>query len=189
MPLILLIAASLVVFFYGVTLYNGLVRLKHEVSQSWADIDTLLAQRHEALAQLVDTCRQHSLCVPATLSLLMETRAMLSEAVRAANVGRIGELEGQLRSLTSQLFAVAEAHPAHQTDAQLSHLVPYLRQLEDNIADRCERYNDAVNLNNVRIAQFPVVVVASLFGFRSARPLRFAQAEKHHVEVNARGQR
>jgi LemA protein len=189
MPLILLIAACLVVFFYGVTLYNGLVRLRHEVSQSWADIDTLLAQRHEALAQLVDTCTRHSLCAPATLNQLMETRAMLSEAVRAANVGRMGELEGQLRSLTSQLFAVAEAHPAHQTDAQLSHLVQYLRQLEDNIADRRERYNNAVNLNNVRIAQFPVAVVASLFGFRPAQPLRFAQAEQHHIDVHARHQR
>jgi LemA protein len=189
MPLILFIAACLVVLFYAITRYNGLVRLKHEVSQSWADIDVLLAQRHEALATLVDMCRQHSQCEPATLSQAMETRTMLSEATRAANVGRMGELEGQLRSLTSQLFAAAEAHPAPQADAQLSQLVQQLRQLEDSIADRCARYNDAVNLNNVRIAQFPDVIVASLFSFRPAQPLRFAQAEKRHLDVPALHQR
>jgi LemA protein len=170
-------------------LYNGLVRLKHEVSKSWANIDVLLKQRHEELPKLVDVCRHYSQFEQATLTQVMEARAMLSEAARTANVGRIGELEGQLRSLTSQIFAVAEAYPALQADAQFSHLAQRITQLEDSIADRRELYNEAVNLNNVRIEQFPDVVVASLFSFRPARPLRFAEAEKRDVDVNALFQR
>ena len=189
MPFILFIAACLVVLFYGVMLYNGLIRLKHEVSKCWANIDVLLKQRHEELPKLVDVCRHYSQFEQATLTQVMEARAMLSEAARTANVGRIGELEGQLRSLTSQIFAVAEAYPALQADAQFSHLAQRITQLEDSIADRRELYNEAVNLNNVRIEQFPDVVVASLFSFRPARPLRFAEAEKRDVDVNALFQR
>ncbi len=189
MPFILFLAAFAVLFFYGVMLYNGLVRLKHEVSKSWANIDVLLKQRHEELPKLVDVCRHYSQFEQDTLSRVMEARAMLSEAARAANVGRIGELEGQLRSLTGQIFAVAEAYPELKADAQYSHLALRITQLEDSIADRRELYNEAVNLNNVRIEQFPDVVIASLFSFRPAKPLRFAQAEKRDVDVNALFQR
>lgn len=189
MPFILFLAAFAVLFFYGVMLYNGLVRLKHEVSKSWANIDVLLKQRHEELPKLVDVCRHYSQFEHDTLSRVMEARAMLSEAARAANVGRIGELEGQLRSLTGQIFAVAEAYPELKADAQYSHLALRITQLEDSIADRRELYNEAVNLNNVRIEQFPDVVIASLFSFRPAKPLRFAEAEKRDVDVNALFQR
>ncbi|MBP7581788.1 LemA family protein [Vogesella sp. XCS3] len=189
MPFILFLAAFAVLFFYGVMLYNGLVRLKHEVSKSWANIDVLLKQRHEELPKLVDVCRHYSQFEQDTLSRVMEARAMLSEAARAANVGRIGELEGQLRSLTGQIFAVAEAYPELKADAQYSHLALRITQLEDSIADRRELYNEAVNLNNVRIEQFPDVVIASLFSFRPAKPLRFAEAEKRDVDVNALFQR
>lgn len=184
MPLILFLAAFAVLFFYGVALYNGLVRLKHEVSKSWANIDVLLKQRHEELPKLVDVCRHYSQFEQSTLSQVMEARAMLSEAARAANVGRIGELESQLRSLTSQIFAVAEAYPELKADQQFQHLIVRISELEESIADRRELYNEAVNNNNVRIEQFPDVLVANLCGFAAARPLRFAEAEKRDIDVH-----
>jgi len=174
---------------YGVVIYNGLVQLKHNLAKAWANIDVLLKQRHDELPKLVDVCRHYSQFEQATLSQVMEARAMLSEAARSANVGRIGELEGQLRSLTGQIFAVAEAYPELQADAQFSHLAQRITQLEDGIADRRELYNEAVNLNNVRIEQFPDVIVASLFSFRPAKPLRFADSDKRDVDIGALFQR
>ena len=43
---------------YGVTLYNNLVSLKHNVEKAWANIDVLLKQRHDELLKLVETCKQ-----------------------------------------------------------------------------------------------------------------------------------
>lgn len=189
MPFFLFMAALAVLFCYGVMLYNSLVRLKHEVSRCWANIDVLLKQRHDELPKLVDVCRHYSQFEQDTLTRVMEARAMLSEASLSANIGRIGELEGQLRGLTGQIFAVAEAYPELKADAQFSHLAQRITQLEDAIADRRELYNEAVNLNNVRIEQFPDVIVASLFSFRPARPLRFAEAEKRNVDIRALFQR
>lgn len=189
MPMFLFMAALAVLFFYGVMLYNSLVRLKHEVTRCWANIDILLKQRHDELPKLVDVCRHYSQFEQDTLTRVMEARAMLSEAARSTNVGRIGELEGQLRSLTGQIFAVAEAYPELQADAQFSHLAQRITQLEDGIADRRELYNEAVNLNNVRIEQFPDVIVASLFSFRPAKPLRFADSDKRDVDIGALFQR
>ena len=45
--------------FYVVTIYNGLVNLKHGVSKAWSNIDVLLKQRHDELPKLVETCKQY----------------------------------------------------------------------------------------------------------------------------------
>ncbi len=185
MPFFLFVSAFVVLFFYGILLYNGLVRLKHEVGKSWANIDVLLKQRHDEIPKLVDVCRHYGQFEQDTLTQVMEARAAMSEAARAGNVGRIGELEGQLRGLLGQIFAVAEAYPELKANVQFSHLAQRISQLEDGIADRRELYNEAVNNNNVRIEQFPDVFVANLFGFRTARALRFAEAEKRDVDVKA----
>ena len=44
---------------YGVTLYNNLVSLKHNVDKAWSNIDVLLKQRHDELPKLVETCKQY----------------------------------------------------------------------------------------------------------------------------------
>src|SRR5690606_628674 len=55
----LTVGALMLLAGYGVTIYNSLVRLKHQVAQAWANIDVLLKQRHDELPKLVDTCRQY----------------------------------------------------------------------------------------------------------------------------------
>jgi LemA protein len=48
-----------VALIYIVSIYNGLITLKHAVSKAWANIDVLLKQRHDELPKLVETCKQY----------------------------------------------------------------------------------------------------------------------------------
>jgi LemA protein len=57
--------------------------------------------------------------------------------------------------------------------------------LESGIAVRRELYNEAVNINNVRIEQFPDVLVARTFDFRCADLLQFAEADTADVDMRA----
>ncbi|MBI3146816.1 MAG: LemA family protein [Pseudogulbenkiania sp.] len=189
MKLILFLLLLGLPLLYAAILYNALVNLKHQVSKCWANINVLLKQRHDELPKLVEVCRQYAQFEQATLIKVMEARAAISEAARAGNIGRLGELEGGLSDLLGRLFAVAEAYPELKTDQQFFHLAQRITQLEENIADRRELYNEAVNINNVRVEQFPDVFVARLCGFRSATPLRFAGAETRDVGLKALFQR
>ena len=58
-----------------------------------------------------------------------------------------------------------------------------ISSLENGIADRRELYNEAVNLNNVRIEQFPDAFIARAFGFDEKPLLEFSQAEKADVDL------
>ena len=58
-----------------------------------------------------------------------------------------------------------------------------ISQLENAIADRRELYNDTVNLNNVRIEQFPDLIVARLFAFGTRPLLEFSAEETKDLDL------
>ena len=90
-----------------------------------------------------------------------------------------------LRLGLGNLFAVAEAYPDLKANESFRHLQTRITGLENDIADRREFYNASVNANNVRIEQFPDVIVARLLGFRSARLLEFEATAVADVNLAA----
>ncbi|HEY9100613.1 LemA family protein [Chitinimonas sp.] len=185
MPLLILLAILVLALVYLVMLYNQLVALKHNVVKSWSNIDVLLKQRHEELPKLVETCKQYAQFEQATLTRVMEARAAVASARELHDLGQLGQAETRLRASLGNLIATVEAYPELKTNEHYQHLIQRITGLEDAIADRREFYNEAVNINNVRIEQFPDVLLAKVFTFPSAQPLQFASEEKRDVDMKA----
>lgn len=169
----------------GVGLYNRLVALKHRVATAWSNIDVLLKQRHDELPKLVDTCRQYMQYEQETLEQVMQARNAVYTAREAGDVAGVSSAEGGLRAQLGKLFAVAEAYPDLKANASFQQLQARISGLETDISDRRELYNEAVNVNNATIEQFPASIVAGLFGFKPAKLLEFADVEKADVSVKA----
>ncbi len=178
----LLVALTLFVL-YGIVLYNRLVTLKHNVGMAWSNIDVLLKQRHDELPKLVETCKQYMRYERDTLEAVMRARQAVSDAQQRGDLAKLGTAESQLRLGLGQLFAVAEAYPELRANDNFRHLETRITGLENAIADRREFYNDSVNLNNVRIEQFPDVLIARPFNFGPFRLLEFTEPEKQDVNL------
>ena len=174
-----------VVVIYLVLTYNNLVRLKHNVSAAWSNIDVLLKQRHDELPKLVETCKQYMGFEQETLEKVMRARSAVQHAREEGDVGALGPAETQLRSGLMNLFAVAEAYPELKANENFQHLQARISGLENAIADRREFYNDSVNINNIRVEQFPDALVARLFGFGLRDLLEFSEEETRDVDVKA----
>ena len=168
---------------YVVTIYNGLVSLKHQISKSWANIDVLLKQRHDELPKLVDTCKQYMEYEQETLSQIIEARSSVASASEKQDIGALGAAETQLRSGLGRLFALAENYPDLKANESFQHLQARITDLENGIADRREFYNASVNINNVRIEQFPDVLIANFFSFKAFDLLEFSEGELTDVNV------
>ena len=177
------IIAALVM--YMATIYNNLVSLKHNVSKAWSNIDVLLKQRHDELPKLVETCKQYMGFEQETLEKVMQARSAVSAARERGDVSSLGPAESQLRMGLGNLFAVAEAYPELKANETFKHLQGRISGLEDAIADRREFYNESVNANNVRIEQFPDVIIARFLGFQPRDLLEFTDEEKKDVDVKA----
>jgi LemA protein len=180
---IILIAVLAVVIIYFVMIYNQLVQIKHNVSKAWANIDVLLKQRHDELPKLVETCKQYMKFEQDTLVRVMEARNQVSSAREQHDIGALGQAEGQLRGALGRLFAVAEAYPDLKANETFLHLQARISSIENAIADRREFYNESVNINNVRIEQFPDSIVAAMLSFKSFELLRFSSDETSDVSV------
>jgi len=180
---LIFLGALAVAVVYAIMLYNNLVQVKHNVSKAWANIDVLLKQRHDELPKLVETCKQYMQFEQETLTKVMEARSKVFTAREAQNIGALGPAEGMLRASLGNLFALAEAYPDLKTNQTFQQLQTRISGLENAIADRREFYNESVNVNNVRIEQFPDSIVAGMFGFKPAQLLEFQAEEKADVDI------
>ena len=181
--LLLFVALVVVATVYFVRIYNGLVALRENVRKAWANIDVLLTQRHDELPKLVETAKRYMQYEQETLERVMQARSAVFRAQGRGDVPAVGAAEGQLRQGLGRLFAVAENYPELKADQGFGHLRTRISELEESIADRRELYNDAVNVNNIRIQSFPDVIIARMFEFREAQLLEFTEAERKDVDL------
>ena len=180
---ILFLALLVVASIYAVRIYNGLVALRENVRKAWSNIDVLLTQRHDELPKLVETCKRYMAHERDTLERVMQARSAVFKAQGSGDVRALGAAEQQLREGLGRLFAVVENYPDLKADQSFQHLQTRITQLEDTIADRRELYNEAVNLNNIRLQTFPDLIVARLFEFRPAPLLEFTEEQKRDVDL------
>jgi LemA protein len=186
---IVILALIAVLAVYMVGIYNSLVAVRERLKQAWANIDVLLKQRHDELPKLIDSCRQYMQYEQETLEKVMRARAAVSQASAGGDVAAVGAAEQQLRAGVMRLFAVAENYPQLKSNESFQQLQSRITGLEEAIADRRELYNEAVQINNTRIDQFPDVLVARRYGFVARPLLEFTAGEKVDVDVGAQFKR
>ena len=183
--LLIVVILLVLVTGYFVGIYNALVRVRADVKLAWSNIDVLLVQRHDELPKLVETCRQYLQYEQQTLERVMQARSAVAAARASGSVMAVGAAESGLRSGLAGLFAVAENYPDLKANEAFKHLQQRITGLEQAIADRREIYNETVNINNVRIAAFPDVLIATRYDFEPAHLLKFDAAQKADIDMKA----
>ena len=181
----ILLGGIVALLLYAIVIYNALVSLKHGVTKAWSNIDVLLRQRHDELPKLVETCKQYMEFERDTLEKVMQARAAAQTARQAGDVKGVGQAETAMRLGLGKLFALAEAYPELKANQSFQQLQARISGLEDAIADRREFYNESVNANNVRIEQFPDLIIARMFNFKEAELLEFSEEETSDVDVKS----
>ena len=165
---------------YFLAIFNSLISLKNMIARSWANIDVLLKQRHDELPKLVSVCEGYMQHERAVFDKLSEARGAL---VRARGVAERAQAESQLTSALGQFFAVAEAYPDLKANVGFLQLQSRISDLENQIADRREYYNDTVTTFNTRIQQIPDTWVAQWQGMQPAELFKVDEADRQDVQI------
>ena len=165
---------------YALSIYNGLVALRNNIARSWANIDVLLKQRHDELPKLVKTCEGYMRHERGVFDKLSEARAALAGAKSVAE--RAGA-EGMLNRALGAIFAVAEAYPDLKANQSFIQLQNRISELENQIADRREYYNDTVTTFNTRIQQIPDRFVADMLTCVPAELFQVEAEDRRDVEI------
>ena len=169
-----------VVVFGGFAIYNNLVKLRTAAQGAWADVDVQLKRRHNLVANLVETVKGYASHEKDTLEKVVQAR---NAAVAAGGAADQCKAESMLTGMLRQVFALSEAYPDLKANDNFQHLQSRISGLENAIADRREFYNESVNNNNVRIEQFPDLILARFFNFKLAELLEFSAEEKADLDM------
>ncbi|WP_434778474.1 LemA family protein [Neisseria sp. Ec49-e6-T10] len=152
--------------------YNRFIEIKHDIQNSWSTIDSILNQRHDVLPKLIDICTQHlSTEEHLTLEDVTNARTAVSKARQSGNISALADAENTLRVNQSNLMAITDQYPQLQTDHAFQKVKENLNYLESELSIECELYNEAVQMHNILLEQFPALVVARIFNFTTQLPL------------------
>jgi LemA protein len=165
---------------YVVMIFNGLIALKNDIAKAWANIDILLKQRHDELPKLLDLCKGYMDYERDTLQKITQARSMYQQAV---SVDQKAQADHSMTSALRGFFAVAENYPQLKANDNFMRLQGRITELESQIADRREFYNDSVNTFNIRIQQMPDTFVASFMNLTPRPMFKVEEADKADVPM------
>jgi LemA protein len=130
---------------------------RKRVDEAWRGIDLRLRRRHDLVASLVDTVKDHAAHETATLAAVTLARTAAMNALRGSERSAA---EAQLTGALAGLQVVAEEYPELRASESFRALQAELAELEDQIQAARRIYNSNVNTYNTIIQVFPNSVVA-----------------------------
>ena len=184
-----LIGLALVVVFWGIAVYNGLVTARNAYKNSFAQIDVQLNRRYDLIPNLVEVAKGYIKHERETLEAVIAARgaAMSGLSAAKANPGdagamqQLGAAEGQLTGALGRLMAVSEAYPDLKANQTMMQLSEELTSTENKVAFARQAFNDSVMSYNNRREVFPSSVVANMSGFQPAALLEITEPVKREA--------
>ena len=142
--------------------YNGMVKARNKVDESWSGIDVQLKRRHDLIPNLVETVKGYA---AHEKEVFENVSAARSAAISAHGPAAQAQAETALNGALGRLFAVAEAYPQLRAAESFTQLQQELANTEDQIAASRRIYNGNVQAYNTKIQVFPNSLLAGPFGF------------------------
>lgn len=176
----IIVAIVLVILFYVLTTYNGLVGSKNIVDEAFSTMDVYLKKRWDLIPNLVETVKGYAKHESETLEKVI---ALRNGAYNNMSVDEKMEVNKQLSRGISKLIAVAESYPDLKANQNFTDLSKELSKIEEDIANSRKYYNGTVRNFNNKVMMFPGNIVANMFGFKKANMFEAAEEEKKNVKV------
>ena len=177
---ILLVLAGLFVLFalMAIGIYNGLVSLRNQTKNAWAQIDVQLKRRHDLVPNLVETVRGYATHEQKTLENVIAAR---NQAMGAGNVDDRIKAEAGLSGALSRLMLVVEQYPQLKANTNFLALQEELSSTENKISFSRQFYNDATMQYNTKLESFPSNILAGMFHFQPSTFFEVADAAQREA--------
>ncbi|KSW29829.1 LemA family protein [Cellulomonas sp. B6] len=163
---LVVVALVVIVLLWAIAQYNGFVRLRNLVQESWRQIDVELHRRHDLIPNLVESVKGYAAHERGVFDEV--TRARAAAAGPAAGPAEQAVQENVLNQALGRLLAVAENYPVLRASENFQQLQAELANTEDRIAAGRRFYNANVRELNTKVETFPANVIANMFGFTRA---------------------
>jgi len=170
-----------VLVIFGIVSYNGLIRGRNQVENSWSQIDVQLKRRIDLIPNLVETVKGYAAHEKETLDRVIQARnsAIAAPSTPVAQAQADTALTGALR----QVFALSEAYPDLKANQNFLALQEELTATEGRVAYARQFYNDSVLNYNNKLQTFPTVIFANMLKFEKREYFEADEAAREVPKV------
>ena len=172
----------LLLIFWLIGMYNGLVQSRNKVKNAWSQIDVQLQRRFDLIPNLVETVKGYMDHEQSVLEKITELRTSW------ANAGTVAEkanLDNQHSGALKTIMAVSENYPDLKANQNFSELQEELRNTENKISYARQFYNDSVTMYNTKLQVIPTNIIAGMFNFKEEELFKVSSEEvKQNVKVD-----
>lgn len=177
--IIAVVVIILVIIF--IATYNGLVGLRNQTKNAWAQIDVQLKRRFDLIPNLVETVKGYMQHERGTLEAVTNARAAIQTLGANASVADRAKAEGELSGVLARLMAVVENYPQLKANQNFLALQEELTSTENKISFSRQYYNDSVLNYNNKTQMFPSNIIAGMTGFKAGEFFEVTATEERQA--------
>ncbi len=178
---LVLIGVIALVIFWGIGIRNGFVGSEQNVTEKWANVETVYQKRANLIPNLERTVKSYAKFEQETLTKVIEARSKATQVtidptnMTEADLAKFQAAQGELSGALSRLMAVVEQYPNLKADKQFIDFQREYTAIENSIRAETVNYNAAVKEYNTSIKVFPNNIIANFSNFKE-KPLFKADA-------------
>ncbi|GAB3378117.1 LemA family protein [Lysobacter fragariae] len=189
--LLILLGLVIVLAFWAMGIYNGLITARNAFKNAFAQIDVQLQRRFDLIPNLVETAKGYLKHERETLEAVIAARSAAMSGLSAAKaspgdpaaMAELSASQGVLNGALGRLLAVAEAYPDLKANQNMMQLTEELTSTENKVAFARQAFNDSVMGYNNKREVFPSSVIAGMFNFTPAALLEIPADQQAQVRA------
>jgi LemA protein len=186
----IVVVALIAVFMVSGT-YNDIVAREQAVNSQWAKVESSYQRRADLVPNLVNTVKGYASHERETLEAVTASRAQVGSVQaspdilnKPAEFEKFQQAQAAFSNALSRLLVVVERYPDLKANQNFMDLQSQLEGTENRINVERNRFNDAAQNYNIRIKQFPAVIIARMFGFQEKQYFRAAAGSERAPAVD-----
>ena len=168
---IILIAAVAIIAFWGISTYNGLVKMDEGVNTAWSNVENQYQRRADLIPNLVNTVKGYASHEKETLEAVLAARSKATqmtidpENLTPEKLQEYQQAQGEIGAALGRLLAITEAYPDLKANQNFLELQAQLEGTENRISVERRNFNEVAKTYNTSIRTFPKTIIASMCGF------------------------
>ena len=170
-----------IIIFWGIGGYNGMVSLDEGVQNKWADVETQYQRRADLIPNLVNTVKGYAAHESQTLENVVKARSEASSVkvdpqnITPEKLAEYQKAQSGVSSALGRLMVIVEKYPDLKANQNFMELQSQLEGTENRINVARRDFNEAAKNYNTVIRSFPKNIFAGMFGFEKKA---YFEAEK-----------
>ena len=187
---IILVAVIAIAAIWGVSAYNGLVKMDESVNTAWSNVENQYQRRADLIPNLVNTVKGYAAHEKETLEAVMAARSKATQMTIDADnltpekLQEYQKAQGEIGSALGRLLAITENYPDLKANQNFMELQAQLEGTENRISVERRNFNEVAREYNTSIRTFPKSILAGMFGFDKRPYFEAEEGANKAPEVN-----